>query len=142
MHGTGHWLGMDVHDAGAYGIEGEPRPLAPGMAFTIEPGIYVDPEREEFELSMLEYDLDEWTERRMLVGTAKAKELEKQEREAAPTVTHRVPEVFRGIGIRIEDDVLITDSGHDNLTSGVPTDPEEIETLCAEAAALPFLVRR
>ena len=141
MHGTGHWLGMDVHDAGAYGIEGEPRPLAPGMAFTVEPGIYVDPEREKIELPMLEYDLDEWTERRMLLGSSKAKEVENREREAAPTVTHRVPEAFRGIGIRIEDDILITDSGHDNLTAGVPTDREEIEALCAEASLLPFLER-
>ena len=59
MHGTGHWLGMDVHDAGAYGMDGKPRHLAPGMAFTVEPGIYVDPEREVVELTMLEYDLDE-----------------------------------------------------------------------------------
>ena len=115
MHGTGHWLGMDVHDAGAYGIEGKPRSLAQGMAFTVEPGIYVDPDREAVELSMLEYDLDEWSERRMLLDPAKAKELEKQEREAAPTVTHRVPDAFRGIGIRIEDDILITDT--DTTTS-------------------------
>lgn len=142
MHGTGHWLGMDVHDAGAYGVGGAPRPLAPGMAFTVEPGIYVDPERAEVELPMLEYDLDEWTERRMLLGSAKAKEMEKREREAAPTVRHTVPEAFRGIGVRIEDDVLITDAGHDNLTAGVPTDPEEIEALCAEAPAVPFLASR
>ena len=142
MHGTGHWLGMDVHDAGAYGIGGEPRPLVPGMAFTVEPGIYVDPERAEIELPMLEYDLDEWTERRMLLGPAKAKKIEKQEREAAPTVKHRVPKAFRGIGTRIEDDVLITDTGHDNLTAGVPTDPEEIEALCADMPGMPFLATR
>ena len=142
MHGTGHWLGMDVHDAGAYGVGGAPRPLVPGMAFTVEPGIYVDPERAEVELPMLEYDLDEWTERRMLLGSAKAKKIEKREREAVPTVKHPVPEAFRGIGVRIEDDVLVTGTGHDNLTAGVPTDPEEIEALCAEAPALPFLATR
>ena len=142
MHGTGHWLGMDVHDAGAYGVAGQPRPLVPGMAFTVEPGIYVDPERAEVELPMLEYDLDEWTERRMILGIAKAKELEKQERESATTVTHRVPGAFRGIGIRIEDDVLITATGHENLTAGVPTDPEEVESLCAAEARLPFLATR
>ena len=142
MHGTGHWLGMDVHDAGAYGVGGEPRPLVSGMAFTVEPGIYVDPERVEIELPMLEYDLDEWTERRMLLGSARAKKVEKREREAAPTVKHPVPEAFRGIGIRIEDDVLITDNGHDILTSGVPADPHEVEALCAEPPAVPFLTRR
>ncbi len=142
MHGTGHWLGMDVHDAGAYWTKGEPRPLAPGMAFTVEPGVYVESEREAVELAMLEHDLDEWTERRMLLGAAEAKKLEDQEREAAPKVTHPVPEAFRGIGIRIEDDVLITDRGCDVLTAGVPTDPDEIEALCAEVPLLPYLSNR
>src|SRR5699024_9882805 len=43
MHGTGHWLGMDVHDVGDYRIDGEWRPLEPGMVATIEPGLYVAP---------------------------------------------------------------------------------------------------
>jgi Xaa-Pro aminopeptidase len=47
MHGTGHWLGMDVHDTGAYRdvtqAERPSRPLQPGMAVTAEPGIYVRP---------------------------------------------------------------------------------------------------
>lgn len=42
MHKTGHWLGMDVHDVGDYEIDGHPRELEPGMAMTIEPGIYID----------------------------------------------------------------------------------------------------
>ena len=142
MHGTGHWLGMDVHDAGSYGMDGKPRHLEPGMAFTVEPGIYVDPERATVELSMLEYDLDEWVERRMMLGTDKAKELEKAELDAADKVVHEVPEAFRGIGVRIEDDVLITDAGAENLTAGVPTDPADIEALCAEASGLPHMDTR
>ncbi len=41
MHGTSHWLGMDVHDVGAYTRDGKPRPLAPGMVITVEPGLYI-----------------------------------------------------------------------------------------------------
>jgi Xaa-Pro aminopeptidase len=41
MHGTSHWLGLDVHDAGSYTQHGMPRPLVPGMVFTVEPGLYV-----------------------------------------------------------------------------------------------------
>lgn len=142
MHRTGHWLGMDVHDAGSYGVAGRPRHLEPGMAFTVEPGIYVDPQRETVQLSMLEYDLDEWTERRIMLGTAKARELEKAEKEAADKVAHPVPEEFRGIGVRIEDDILMTESGPENLTEAVPIDPSEIEALCAEQSIMPYLERR
>lgn len=139
MHGTGHWLGMDVHDAGAYGMAGCPRPLEPGMAFTVEPGIYVDPEHPALDLTMLEYDPDRWMERRMVLGPGKASELEKREREKARTIEHRVPEAFLGIGIRIEDDVLITAAGHEILTADVPTDPGEVTDLCREASSMPFL---
>jgi Xaa-Pro aminopeptidase len=41
MHGTSHWLGLDVHDAGAYTVDGKARPLEPGMVITVEPGLYV-----------------------------------------------------------------------------------------------------
>jgi Xaa-Pro aminopeptidase len=44
MHGTSHWLGLDVHDVGAYTRDGKPRPLEPGMVITIEPGFYVAPD--------------------------------------------------------------------------------------------------
>ena len=40
MHGTSHWLGLDVHDAGSYAKGKEPRKLEPGMVFTVEPGLY------------------------------------------------------------------------------------------------------
>src|SRR5207244_5977215 len=44
MHGTGHWLGMDVHDVGAYNAADKSRPLEPGMVFTVEPGLYFSPD--------------------------------------------------------------------------------------------------
>ncbi len=89
MHRTGHWLGMDVHDVGDYKIGDEWRVLEPGMALTIEPGIYIAPG------------------------------------------TRGVPKGLRGIGIRIEDDVVVTRTGVEVLTSKVPKDPDEIEEIMA-----------
>jgi Xaa-Pro aminopeptidase len=86
MHRTGHWLGMDVHDVGAYKRDGDWRELEPGMVLTVEPGLY------------LSHD-------------------------------ESVPEPYRGIGVRIEDDVLITERDPEILSAGVPKDPEAIETL-------------
>ena len=88
MHRTSHWLGMDVHDVGAYFIDGQPRPLVPGMVVTIEPGLYVSADD--------------------------------------PTA----PEALRGVGIRIEDDILVTPQGHENLTASTPKDPSEVEACC------------
>ncbi|WP_416885632.1 Xaa-Pro aminopeptidase [Marinospirillum sp.] len=87
MHGTSHWLGLDVHDVGAYRQQGQPVPLQPGMVLTIEPGLYIAPDAAE------------------------------------------VPPQWRGIGIRIEDDVLVTPTGCEVLTEAVPKDPEAIEAL-------------
>jgi len=89
MHGTSHWLGLDVHDVGAYKQGGEPRPLEEGVVFTVEPGIYVAPD------------------------------------------TEGVDQRFHGIGVRIEDDVAITENGHENLTSAIPKDPDEVEAMVA-----------
>ena len=91
MHGIGHWLGLDVHDVGAYGRDGASRPLLPGMVLTVEPGLYI-PEDDE-----------------------------------------TVPEAFRGIGVRIEDNILIHDDGPRNLTASAPKTVEDIEALCKEA---------
>jgi Xaa-Pro aminopeptidase len=89
MHGVGHFLGLDVHDAGRYKLDGESRPLQPGTVITIEPGIYVAPDADS------------------------------------------VPDKYRGIGVRIEDDVLVTPEGRRVLTSKVPKAVEEIEKLTA-----------
>jgi len=77
-HRTSHWLGLDVHDVGAYTTREAPIVLVPGMVMTIEPGLYI---------------------------------------------------AEQGIGIRIEDDIVITENGCEVLTSGVPTAPDRIEAL-------------
>lgn len=84
MHRTGHWLGLDVHDVGDYKVDDKWRLLEPGMALTIEPGIYLP---------------------------------------ASSGVLKR----YRSIGIRVEDDILITENGPEVITSGVPKSVDEIE---------------
>lgn len=92
MHSTGHWLGIDVHDVGAYYDAPEAaRTLQPGMVFTVEPGLYFAPD--------------------------------------APGV----PERYKGIGVRIEDDVLVTATGFDVLSKGAPKEPHELEALVGTA---------
>lgn len=88
MHRTSHWLGMDVHDVGAYYVEGSARPLEPGMVLTIEPGIYIAKDDDE------------------------------------------APAEYRGIGVRIEDDVLITPEGHENLSANIPKSVDDVERAC------------
>ncbi|MDH4584166.1 Xaa-Pro aminopeptidase [Pseudomonas sp. BN415] len=91
MHRAGHWLGMDVHDVGEYKVGGEWRVLEPGMAMTVEPGIYIGADNQN------------------------------------------VPKKWRGIGVRIEDDVVVTKTGCEILTGGVPKTVDEIEALMAAA---------
>jgi Xaa-Pro aminopeptidase len=88
MHRTGHWIGMDVHDVGDYKVGDEWRFLEPGMATTVEPGIYIPANR-------------------------------------------KVPARWRNIGVRIEDDVVVTNNGPDVLSKGLAKDPDEIEKLMA-----------
>lgn len=88
MHRTSHWLGMDVHDVGAYFVDGKPRLLAPGIVITIEPGIYLN--------------------------------------ESASDV----PAEYRGIGVRIEDDVLVEPGGRTVLSSSIPKRIDDVERAC------------
>lgn len=90
MHGTGHWLGLDVHDVGSRKFGDEMRTFEPGMIVTVEPGLYVAEDLED------------------------------------------VDEKYKGIGIRIEDDVLVTEDGNEVLTSAVPKKIEDIEKVMAQ----------
>ena len=56
MHGTSHHLGLDVHDAGSTEVNNQPRKLLPGMVTTIEPGIYIRPNKPVIEFPLLERD--------------------------------------------------------------------------------------
>ena len=93
MHRTGHWLGMDVHDVGDYKVGDAWRILEPGMALTIEPGIYI------------------------------------------PAGSKRVAKKWWNIGIRIEDDVLVTKTGCEVLSNDAPKTVTEIEAIMAKALA-------
>lgn len=90
-HGIGHWLGMDVHDAGMYAIKGEPRPIEANMCFTIEPGLYI------------------------------------------PADDASAPQKYRGIGIRIEDNIRVTSNGSENMTSSVPKEIADLEQVVGRA---------
>ena len=90
MHRTSHWLGIDVHDAGYYSVEGTPRPLRPGYVLTVEPGLYVAADDD------------------------------------------RAPAELRGTGVRIEDDVLVTEADPDVLTAASPKTPDAIEAVMAQ----------
>ncbi|PYS80098.1 MAG: Xaa-Pro aminopeptidase [Acidobacteria bacterium] len=92
MHNLGHFLGIDVHDAGRYYFNG------PGMVMTIEPGLYISPDTKNIPEGF----------------------------------NQDVPAKYLGIGVRIEDDVLVTEKGARVLTDKVPKDAGEIEALMAK----------
>ena len=131
MHGTGHWLGLDVHDAGSTEKYKEPRKLEPGMVTTIEPGIYIRPNKPVIEFPLLERDPVKIRDRRKEIGMEEATKLEQEEIKNAKTVKHEVPKNLLGIGVRIEDDIVCTEKEPINLTKGVPTSVEEIEAICS-----------
>ncbi len=87
MHGSGHWLGLDVHDVGAYETaDHKPRPLEAGMVLTVEPGLYFHP------------------------------------------VLSPVAEPWQGIGVRIEDDVLVTETGCKVLSGALAKELADLDT--------------
>ncbi len=93
MHRAGHWLGLDVHDAGSYKRpDGKWVAMEPGMVLTVEPGIYIRP-------------------------------------------ADNVPKAFWDIGVRIEDDILVTKKGNENLTASCPKSVKDVEALTEVAAA-------
>lgn len=94
MHGTSHWLGMDVHDVGSYRNGERWRRLEPGMVLTVEPGIYI------------------------------------------PGRSRGVARPYHGIGVRIEDDVLVTRRGHQVLTAAAPKEIADIEATMTERVRL------
>ncbi len=87
MHNSGHWLGLDVHDVGAYKVQDAWRPLEPGMVLTVEPGLYI--------------------------------------KANSPGVDPR----WWDIGIRIEDNVLVTQTGNEIFSQAAPKDVADIEAL-------------
>ena len=93
MHGTSHWLGLDVHDAGVYKDGEDSVILQEGMVFTVEPGLYFGNQAED------------------------------------------APEHLKGIGIRIEDDVVVTVDGHRVMSAAVPKEPGDIESVVGSAAS-------
>jgi len=137
MHGTSHWLGLDVHDAGVYRVEGGGgRGLEPGMVFTVEPGIYIDPARAELSLPLLRFDEDAFRERRNLVGLSEATKELAQARSEAEQRKFVIPPEFLGIGVRIEDDLLVTGTGGENLSAACPRTVAEVEATCAELSRM------
>jgi len=103
MHGTSHWLGMNVHDVGNYGAK-----LEPGMVFTNEPGIYIRPDA-------LDY-LPKTAENEKFIAAIK------------PAF-----EKYKGIGVRIEDDMVVTSDGARWMTEALPRKISEIEAFIARA---------
>jgi Xaa-Pro aminopeptidase len=137
FHGTSHWLGIDVHDAGDSRVDGVGRPLVPGMAFTVEPGVYVARDKAVITLSHAAYDPDERLQLAHELGAAAARAEVARRDEEAGTFTFEVPTEYLGLGVRIEDDLLVTADGVENLTQLTPVEPDAVEALCAEPSVMP-----
>ncbi|PWT90107.1 MAG: hypothetical protein C5B55_10210 [Blastocatellia bacterium] len=105
MHGTGHWLGMNVHDVGG------PAKLEPGAVFTNEPGIYIRPDALDY--LPLGWKQEDWDKFKAAVKPAFEK--------------------YKGIGVRIEDDMLITEEGVRWMSEALPRKMSDIEDFIAKA---------
>lgn len=121
-HSTSHWLGLDVHDPGDYAREGDARVLEPDMVLTIEPGLYVPEWGAAFPEANGERASGEG-------GEEDGRDGEDGRGARLRRFTGNAVETFAGIGIRIEDDVLVTREGRENLTASLPTDPDEVAEL-------------
>ena len=108
------------------------------MAFTVEPGVYVSRDKSSVSLSNAAYDPKEAMQLSYELGAAAAKQEIALRTENAGTIDFEVPSEFLGIGIRIEDDILMTADGHENMSAGAPVDPDEIESVCSETSELPL----
>jgi Xaa-Pro aminopeptidase len=107
-HGYSHWIGLEVHDVGAYKQNGKHVALEPGMVFTIEPGLYVRPDIAD-KMKTSDYTESEIDEIRSRL------------------------EDYMHIGVRIEDDILVTDTGFENLSKALPREIADIEDLMEES---------
>ena len=99
----------------------------------------VNPNRPMVEFALLEYDAVAQRELAYEIGPEAARKQLESRRRAADKIAHDIPPDFLGTGIRIEDDILITLDGHENLISAVPTGFDEVEALCAEQSRVPVL---
>ncbi|MGI9168497.1 MAG: aminopeptidase P family protein [Pyrinomonadaceae bacterium] len=104
MHGTSHWLGMNVHDVGNYASK-----LEPGMVFTNEPGIYIRPDALDYQPAL--WSPEQWEKFKTAVGPSFEK--------------------YKSIGVRIEDDMVVTADGTRWMTEALPRKISEIEAFIA-----------